>query len=93
MLRASSDPEHPCIRGRSPCGVPRKDARSCVLRNEEEFATNGLWNANYTSVHPLADKFREVLHDQSRRGQLLVQEESEARGCFPNLVAASLGAL
>ena len=52
--------------------------------------TEQVWQRNYASV---ADKMLEVLADQSKRCQVIVFSEADARRTYPNLVAASLGAI
>ena len=59
---------------------------------EEELAGDPSWRKNYSSLAALADKVRDVLEDQSRRGQVLKLPELEARKQFPDLVVAALGA-
>ena len=58
-----------------------------------EEARRGVQKLNYASVPPPAQKVHEVLLDLSKRGQVLVLEEAEARRRYPNLVVASLGTL
>ena len=50
------------------------------------------WRRNYSSLSEFSQKVVEVLEDQSRRGQVIVLSEQEARRRFPNLTVASLGA-
>ena len=60
---------------------------------EKHPDTDTTWRQNYASVAPLENKVLEVLHDQAKRGQVLVLSEGEARRRFPTLVVASLGAI
>ena len=59
---------------------------------EEELAGDPSWRKNYSSLAALANKVKDVLDDQSRRGQVLKLPELEARKQFPDLVVAALGA-
>ena len=59
---------------------------------EEELAGDPLWKKNYSSLAELSDQVKDVLDDQSRRGQVLKLSEQEARRQYPDLVVAALGA-
>ena len=59
---------------------------------DEQLATKGVWNQNYTSIPPLADTVREVLRPAKKRSGVVLGA-SEERHRFSNLVIASLGAL
>ena len=59
---------------------------------EEELAGDPLWKKNYSTLATLSDKVKDVLDDQSERGQVLKLSEREARIQYPDLVVAALGA-
>ena len=59
---------------------------------EEELAGDPLWKKNYPTLAALSDKVKDVLDDQSERGQVLKLSEREARIQYPDLVVAALGA-
>ena len=68
----------------------QSDPGDCAEDRPDEA---GVWQRNYASVADLTDNFLEVLDDQSKRGQVLKLSETAARGTFPDLVVAFLGAL
>ena len=59
---------------------------------EEELAGDPLWKKNFPTLAALSDKVKDVLDDQSERGQVLKLIEREARIQYPDLVVAALGA-
>ena len=59
---------------------------------EEELAGDPLWKKNYPTLAALSDKVKDVLDDQSERGQVLKLSERAARIQYPVLVVAALGA-
>ena len=60
---------------------------------DEQLAARGVWNTNYSSVHPLKHHVLDVLRDQAKRGQVLVLTQQAAKKRFPGLVVASMGAV
>ena len=60
---------------------------------DEQFAARGVWNTNYSSVHPIKHHVLDVLWDQAKRGQVLVLNQQVAKSHFPGLVVASMGAV
>ena len=59
---------------------------------EEDLAGDLSWKKNYSTLAALSDKVKDVLDDQSERGQVLKLGEREARIQYPDLVVAALGA-
>ena len=59
---------------------------------EEELAGNPSSRKNQSSLAALSDKGKDVLDDQSKRGQVWKLTEHEARKQHPDLVEAALGA-
>ena len=57
---------------------------------EEELAGDSLWKKNYSTLTALSDKVKDVLDDQSERGQELKLSEREARNQNPDVVVAAL---
>ena len=68
---------------------PYGGADYLILVEDEE----ANWWKNFSSVEPWIERVLEVLEDQSSRGHVLKLAETEARGRFPDLVVASLGAI
>ena len=60
---------------------------------DEQLAARGVWNTNYSSVHPVKQQVLDVLRDQAKRGQVLVLSQQVAKKRFPGLVVASMGAV
>ena len=60
---------------------------------DEQLAARGVWNTNYSSVHPVKQQVLDVLRDQAKRGQVLVLSQQVAKKRFLGLVVASMGAV
>ena len=78
-------------------GLPRLPAlyrpkRKWRLADQGDLEDYPSWRKNYSSLAALSDKVKDVLDDQSRRGQVLKLIEHEARRQHPDLVVAALGA-
>ena len=52
---------------------------------DEQLAACGVWNTNYSSVHPIKHHVLDVLRDQAKRGQVLVLNQQVAKNRFPGL--------
>ena len=50
---------------------------------DEQLAARGVWNTNYSSVHPVKQQVLDVLRDQAKRGQVLVLTQQAAKKRFP----------
>ena len=57
---------------------------------DEEARGEHTWRRNFASLDDLSDKVREVMEDQTRRGQIIKLTEADAKSQYPNLVVASL---
>ena len=66
--------------------------RKWRLAGQGDLEDYPSWRKNSSSLGALSDKVKDVLDDQSRRGQVLKLIEHEARRQHPDLVMAALGA-
>ena len=63
------------------------DQEDTENHREEELAGDPSWVKNHSSLAALPDKTKDVLDDQSRRGQVLNLTDHEARKQYPELAA------
>ena len=107
LLRASRDPGVALGKFASDQEPDSQDSQLCTEQRksgdladqgdpddyrEEVLAGDPLWKKNYSTLAALSDKVKDVLDDQSERGQVLKLSEREARIQYPDLVVAALGA-
>ena len=75
--------KHCTVRKESGDSADQKDPKHY---REEELAGNSSWRKNHSSSAAPSDKVKDVLDDQSRRGQVLKLTEHDARKQYPDLV-------